>query len=102
MNTTEENCRELIAVYEPQPQMRNQDRMSLIGQYLISIISNCARQLEECTIHTQAELLLIPYQAYFFHEYLDGMIIHHPLIQGTLLPVSNSMVSKTDHSDMPF
>lgn len=31
VNTTEENCRELIAVYEPQPQMRNMDRMSLIG-----------------------------------------------------------------------
>lgn len=28
---TEENCRELIAVYEPQPQMKKQEKMSLIG-----------------------------------------------------------------------
>ena len=30
---TEENCREIIAVYEPQPQMKKLERMSLIGKY---------------------------------------------------------------------
>ena len=30
---TEENCREIIAVYEPQPQMKKLERMSLIGEF---------------------------------------------------------------------
>ena len=33
---TEENCREIIAVYEPQPLMKKLERMSLIGEFINS------------------------------------------------------------------
>ena len=32
---TEENCQEIIAVYEPQPQMKKLERMSLIGESVV-------------------------------------------------------------------